>query len=113
MFDLDQAVQWLAYLFSCLSNDIASAECDARWSNLALIGFVVGSLIIALAAYIYYRINRNYQRDRARSRIRDVAAIEELADAQTGESSMRILARKYRDLIEKSGLKGWRIFGDK
>ena len=41
-------------------------------------------------------------------------ALEEIADEQSGEASMRrVLARKYRDLIEKSGLSGWRIFGDK
>ena len=114
MFDLEQIGQWFAYLSYCRSNNVFSEECTSRWSLVLLAGFVVGLLVMIFAGYIFYRENRKYQRTRSRLRARDVAALEEIADEQSGEASMRrVLARKYRDLIEKSGLSGWRIFGDK
>ena len=84
-----------------------------QWSDVVVAGFVIGLLVFLFAGFLFVREHRKHQRNRSRQRARDVAAIEELAREQGGETSMRLLARKYRGLIERSGLKGWRIFGDK
>ena len=113
MPDLEEMGNWFAYLSSCLSNNIQSAECHDRWSVVVLASLVAVLLVIVGAGYIFYYEHRKYERSRSRLRIRDVAAMEEIADEEAEKSSVRMLSGKYSSLVEKSGLTGWRIFRGK
>lgn len=116
MFDLEQVGQWFARLPFCLLNNFDSVVCNSHRTAAVLAGFVIGLLGVVFAGYLFYRNHRKYQRDRLRLLNREIAALEKSSEEQAGaggEIAIRILARKYRDLLKKSGLSGWRIFGDK
>ena len=116
MPDLEPMVQWAAYLSFCLSDDIASIDCNSHWSIVVLAGFVLALLIFIFAGHRFFKVHREIRRGRFILGARDIAAAEKLIDehAQTGGGRFVLeLAEKYRKAFERSDLVGWRIHGDR